>query len=61
MIFVVLCKHLNCVVDKTVDTGHITDCNTNYRMYGVSFWCNGSGVSLCKYTHIERFVPMTLE
>ena len=42
----VLDKYLNCAIDKTIDPGHITDCNTNYRMYGVSFWCNSLGVSL---------------
>ena len=32
MIFVVLYKFLNCAVDKTIDTGHITDCNTSYKI-----------------------------
>ena len=34
MIFEVLQKHLNCAVDKTIDTGHTigTDCNSNYRI-----------------------------
>ena len=36
MIFVALYKHLNCAVDQTIDTGHMTDFNTNYIMYGVS-------------------------
>ena len=38
MIFVVLCKYLNCAVDKTIGTGHTAGhtgqsaaCNTNYR------------------------------
>ena len=32
MIFVILYKHLNCAADKTINTGHITDSNTKYRM-----------------------------
>ena len=44
MIFVGRYKHLNCAVDKTIDTGHITDCNTNYRtiplsMLFITCWC----------------------
>ena len=46
MIFVVLYKYLNCVVDKTIDTGHTTstDSNTNNRiilliMLFITFWC----------------------
>ena len=33
MIFVVLYKYLNCVIDKTIDSGDTTstDCNTKYR------------------------------
>ena len=34
MIYVVLYKDLNCVIDKTIDTGHTTstDFNANYRI-----------------------------
>ena len=34
LIFVVLYKYLNCVVDKTIETGHTasTDCHTDYRI-----------------------------
>ena len=44
MIFVVLYKYLNCAADETIDTGHITDRNTNYRiivlmMLFVTSWC----------------------
>ena len=27
----ILLNYLNCAVGKTIDTGHITDCNTNYK------------------------------
>ena len=44
MIFVVLYKHIICAVDKTIDTGHITDCNTNYKIIllmilFITSWC----------------------
>ena len=29
MIYVVLCKHLNCAIDKTVDTGLTASSNSN--------------------------------
>ena len=48
MIYVIICKCLNCAVDKTIDTGHTTstDCNTNYRiillMLFITSWCKPS-------------------
>ena len=61
MIYMALYKHLNCAVDQTIDNGHMFGFNTNYRIYGVSIWCNGLGVSLWKHSHIERYVPTSLE
>ena len=46
MIYMALYKHLNCAVDQTIDNGHMIGFNTNYRIYGVSIWCNALGVSL---------------
>ena len=63
MIFVVLCRYVNCPVDKTIDTGHIasTDCNSSYRiillmMLFVTFWCKA-----LKTHPSRRYVAMPLE
>ena len=44
MIFMVLCKYLNCVVDKTNCHTNSTDCNINYviillMMLFITSWC----------------------
>ena len=44
MVFVVFYKHLICAVNKTIDTDHITDCNTNHKiillmMLFITSWC----------------------
>ena len=32
MIFVVLCKQLNCAADKTTEAGHIASTDYNYQL-----------------------------
>ena len=60
VILVVLYKYLSCAVDEAIDTGHTTDCNTNYRLIllilFITSWCQP-----LKQTHLERYVLMPLE
>ena len=65
MIFAVLYKYLNYGVDKTIDTGHITDCNTNYRVIllmvlFITSWCKPLKTDqyreICSNIHPDKLI-----